>query len=368
MKGHIAALCAAVFVWSFMGLSAQATSTDCAPTAACDGPDMPAITGQYRDLLAQLPPGEQLGVMHSQQAWVSTRARCRADAACLQSADNNEAARLASLQANLHRYRHVPVQLAAVLRFRQTGQCDHCNLADADLSHIAPAGNVIGPEELCSIAARANGEFDNAHLDHSDFTTCQTKRDSRLASLSFDGARMRWANLSDSVFGVVSFRGADLSGARLNGAILFRVDMTRADLRRATLIGARSEREAMHGFGSSFANANMRNASLGGAQLYADFEGADLQGADLTGAQLSGFTVGARNASADARAYFPGRLNDNGDPVPPPRFHGKVNLTDADLSGGSFFGQTAMTPGGFSGAILCRTLLPDGNLSDRDCR
>lgn len=368
MTWRIVALCAAVFVWSAIGVPANAAGPDCGTASGCNGSDKPAIAAQYRDALTALPPDEQLGVMHSRQAWQRARVACGADTACVRRTDDNEAARLTSLQANLRRYGHEPAKLAAVLRFRQTGQCDHCNLVDADLSYIAPAQNFIGPVELCSIAARADGNLDGGHLDHADFTTCQTKRDSRLASLSFDGARLRWADLSDSVFGGVSFRGADLSGAKLNGAILFRVDMTSADLRRSTLIGAKSMREAMHGSGSSFANANMRNASLGGAQLYADFEGADLQGADLTGAHLSGFTVGGRDVSADARAYFPGRLDDNGDPAPPPRFGGKVNLTDADLSGGSFFGQTAMTPGGFSGAILCRTLLPDGNLSDRDCR
>jgi uncharacterized protein YjbI with pentapeptide repeats len=254
------------------------------------------------------------------------------------------------------------------LRFRQSGICDHCDLSEADLSHIAPVNNFIEPAELCSIAARAEGNFDGAHLDHADFTTCESKRDSRLSSISFAGTNLRWADLTNSIFRVADFHGANLAGAKLRGATLFRVDMTGADLRRAILIGAKSPAEAMHGFGSSFANANMRNASLGGAKLYADFEGADLQGADLTGAELSGFTVGGRGANPDARHYTPAVKNADGKSAPRPRFHGKVNLTDADLSDGSFFGQTHMTRGGFSGAILCRTLLPDGTLSDRDCR
>lgn len=378
MKWGVAALYVAVFVVLSASVPANAASVDCSTAAAadeiaiCNDPDLSrrdeAMAAQTRVLMARLPVEAQAGVLHSEQAWLRGRAACGGDVACLQSSYDGEAARLESLQVDLQAFGYDQARLAAVLRFRQTGQCDHCDLAEADLSYIAPAANVVGPQELCSITARAEGSFDGAHLDHGDFTTCQSKRDSRLASLSFDGARLRGTDLSESVFGVVSFRSAELAGAKFNGAILFRVDMTGANLRRATFIGAKSEREAMHGFGSSFANANMQSTSLGGAELYADFEGADLTGADLTGAHLSGFVVGGRNASPDARAYFPGRLDDNGHPAPPPRFGGKVNLTDAVLSGGSFFGQTSMARGGFSGAILCRTLLPDGNLSDRDCR
>ncbi len=118
---------------------------------------------------------------------------------------------------------------------------------------------------------------------------------------------------------------------------------------------------------TSFANADLKSANLGNARLYGDFEGADLTGATLAGAVIGGYAAGARHADPGAQVYRPGQTDDEGHVARPARFHGRVNLTDADLSGAVFFGQTHMTRGGFSGAILCRTLLPDGALSDRDC-
>lgn len=356
--------------------TAQAAATDCsgmpgpAAVAPCVDGESSASDGTlslYRETLATAPADSRDGLLHARRAWQGRRALCRDDAACLQGADADELGRLTSLQADLRAAARDPSQLAAILRFRQTGQCESCNLPSAVLSHMQPARNVVAADERCSIDAVARGDFGGAKLVQADLETCASDPGSRLASLDWDRVRMRWADLRGIRFGGASLRGADLSGANLTDATLTGVDFSGANLSQATLIGAISPAARQDRPGASFANADMKSANLGNARLYGDFEGADLTGATLAGAVIDGYAAGAREAHDDARVYRPGQAGGDGHRAPPVRFHGRVNLTDADLSGAVFFGQTHMTRGGFSGAILCRTLLPDGALSDRDC-
>jgi hypothetical protein len=103
-------------------------------------------------------------------------------------------------------------------------------------------------------------------------------------------------NAQDSVFGPITYLGADLKDARLEAAKLRRVDLRAADLRSAKLQGA-----------------DLRGADLRGARL----DGAELQGADLRDARLQGASLrGAKLAHVDLS---------------------RANLAVADLRGVDFF-------------------------------
>ncbi len=232
----------AVFVFCLPSI-AQAASFDCdaavaADTAAiCAHPALSARDDQAAALaradLAAAPAAERDGLTHSRRAWLRARARCQGDLDCLKRGYDAEIGRLTSLEADLATAAHDPGRLAAILRFRQSAQCASCNLSSAVLSYMQPARNVVSDEERCTIHARARGDFGGAKLDHADLTTCAADPQSRLASLDWDGVRMRWADLRGITFGVASLRGADLSGADLTGAVLAGVDLTGATLRRA---------------------------------------------------------------------------------------------------------------------------------------
>jgi uncharacterized protein YjbI with pentapeptide repeats len=118
-------------------------------------------------------------------------------------------------------------------------------------------------------------------------------------------ADLTGANLTVADPGAEAPLGADLTGADLTGAILRGVNLFRAELAGADLTGA-----------------DLREANLS----FANLSGASLRSADLTGAPLSGAVLDG------------------------------ADLTGANLSGTNL-----------RGAHLCRTTLPDGSISNRDC-
>lgn len=240
--------------------------------------------------------------------------------------------------------------------FLRTGQCVQCDLSGADLNGIRVADGVTD-DNLCTLNGIATGTFNGAQMAGADFTTCETKQDSRLSTMTWNGASLKEVDFSGARLGGNSFRDADLSGANLGNSTLYRVDLSGANLSHALLGGARSQRAQMSGAGSNFANADFTGASLKGAQLFGDFQGADFSDADLQGADISGFAAGARGADGETQLH-----------TGPANFDGRVNLSGANLRNGSFFGQKIMSGGGFAGAILCRTTLPDGEVSNRDCQ
>jgi uncharacterized protein YjbI with pentapeptide repeats len=115
----------------------------------------------------------------------------------------------------------------------------------------------------------------------------------------------------------------------------------------------------MNGICSDFSGADFTGAVLSKARLCGNFSGANFAGAHLRGASISGQAAHARDDNEAAGV-------DPDDPSSP--FDGKVNLTGADLKGATMFSETKLTPRGFAFAILCRTVMPDGAVSDRDCR
>jgi uncharacterized protein YjbI with pentapeptide repeats len=154
--------------------------------------------------------------------------------------------------------------------------------------------------------------------------------------LNLSGANLSGADLSRTDLRDANLSGANLSGADLSGTDLRDANLSRADLRDANLRGT-----------------NLSGADIGFAFLIgADFCSATLSGTDLT----HSFLIGAKLNGAHLRcAYLEG-----------------VDLSGADLSG-AYFGDTdisltrGLTEEQLEGAKLCRTLLPDGIYSQRDC-
>ena len=123
----------------------------------------------------------------------------------------------------------------------------------------------------------------------------------------------------------------ELSGANLSGANLWYSDLTSASLYRVNLKGADLSFAHLSGANLWFANltsANLWNTDLSGANLWF----ADLTSADLNGANLNG-----------------------------------ANLTEANLSGVDLRKAQGLTDKQLESAILCRTTLLDGTVSNRNC-
>ena len=111
------------------------------------------------------------------------------------------------------------------------------------------------------------------------------KRRAAFDPLVLQNKRLRFANLSRTLFFNVDLTGADLRGATLDGAF-----MQQAQLNRAQLQGARLERAQLQG--ASLNGAELQGASLDRAQLQgALLNRVQLQGASLEGAQLQGASL-----------------------------------------------------------------------------
>lgn len=118
------------------------------------------------------------------------------------------------------------------------------------------------------------------------------------------------------------------------------VDLTSADLSQAEI--SRANLWEANLAGVNLRGADIRNASLGYANLQADLTGANLSGSDLEKANL----VGARLNGANLIGIY----------------MKETNFYSADLRGATLgFSPT------FENALFCRTIMPDGTNSDRDC-
>lgn len=139
-----------------------------------------------------------------------------------------------------------------------------------------------------------------------------------LSRLGGDGQRkapivrlLREAKLIMKEVPIIKLDGANLSRADLRGEFLIGVDLSWANL----------------------SYANLQETELGGANLTkANLKGANLESVNLTNANLSGTDLSGVNLS-------------------------RANLRDADLSGAKNLIQ----------AKFCRTTLPNGTVSNRDC-
>jgi uncharacterized protein YjbI with pentapeptide repeats len=217
----------------------------------------------------------------------------------------------------IHRYGQSQDALEQTLEFHPCGQREKANFEVSRLNRI------IGYSEC--VEAGAFNRFIGRFLSYAD-----------LSEADLNGADLSHVNLSEADLSHVNLNGADLSGADLSGADLRDAELSHANLSKANLSRA------------DFDFSGLRRADLSEADLNgADFGHTDLNGADLNGANLRG-----------------------------------ANLRDADL-GHTDLGHTDLSGADFSGAnlrgaevhleqldqsTLCETALPDGTVSNRDCK
>ncbi|KXF77236.1 hypothetical protein ATN84_07470 [Paramesorhizobium deserti] len=347
-------------------MPASAASFDCARASApdekavCANGDLSSadanIAYNYETLLRLLKGDERQKAVDAQRAWLKARADCGGDISCLKALYDKQKNRLnAELTAT---QKHVAMEL-----FRQTGQCFGCNFPGENFSGIKPAQTADNGLVNCTANAVVNGTFDGSRIDHANFVTCQTKYDSALASMSWNNASLRNVDFTGTNLGGNSMDYADLTGANLTDASLYEISMHGTILKGAKLVRVRSDPASMSGACSDFGQADFTDADLEKAEICGVFIGANFTGANLRNANITGYAVGVRPTDATEDAYGPPR------PVPQDTpFGGKINLTGANLTGASIFTETTLKSGGYGFAILCRTTLPDGKISNRDCK
>ncbi len=141
-----------------------------------------------------------------------------------------------------------------------------------------------------------------------------------LERANLNGIDLENANLEGANLNGANLNGANLNGANLNGANLLVTNFNGANLESANFNGANLN-------GANLKGANLKHANFNGANLNgADLENANLKGANLKGANLSGTILW----NVDLR-------------------HTKLN--DSDLEK----------------AFLCKTKIPNGNVSNKNC-
>lgn len=149
--------------------------------------------------------------------------------------------------------------------------------------------------------------------------------DNFIRQQTFDRADFTAASVVDSYFLESTAIGAIFVGADLTDVGVEDTMMRDADFTGAILVNI------------NIKNSDFRGASFTGADLTgARITGAVMSGADFTGALLAGAVID-RTGITDA------------------------NFTDADLTGAEFI-RVSLSP-----AILCRTTMPDGQVSNEDC-
>ncbi len=215
-------------------------------------------------------------------------------------------------------------------------------------------------------AAQASLVSSRAPLDP-NAKRCLADPANACSNRTFVDLRLPGSRLIDADFSASSLRGANLIGARLVNADLRRANLnprsdrsrrnptilSRAVLRGADLSGASLHHAVLQG--ASLRNARLSNARLNGAIA----TGADFRGADLRRARL-GRTIldraDLRNADLDNATLRHTRLE-------------RANLRGASLAGATLYGVTLLGARGVNlhGVRICRTVLPSGRISDRDC-
>jgi uncharacterized protein YjbI with pentapeptide repeats len=216
---------------------------------------------------------------------------------------------------------------------------------------------------------RWDGIEDAQHLIEADLRGADLRRrDLRYKPIL--GAKLSFANLSGANLGVADLSNADLSNAILAGANLEDVTLYDANLTDADLTGANLQR--VHGNRANLYGAHLRNADLRDSTFLqsnmqtANLEQANFQGADLSQAIIASARARkARFVSANlSRAIL--NWSDFTD----------ADMTNAILRGGSmkntdFTGATLLgadaIPAALEEAVLCRTTLPDGSITYKNC-
>ena len=173
-----------------------------------------------------------------------------------------------------------------------------------------------------------------------DLARCEFPRLTVIADKDLTGANLASAKFGGVEFRQVRFVNANMPGVRGALSSFTECDLSDASLMSAWLVGSRWD-------GSRFDRATLVNAEIGGAVMQgvslvgATLDGANLENARIVSADLTGASL--RDASLVDILVL------------------SADLTDADLTGASL----ALTD--LAGAILCRTVMPDGAISNRNC-
>lgn len=164
---------------------------------------------------------------------------------------------------------------------------------------------------------------------------------SNVTEANFTDTDLRNADLSDVIAYDAIFHGADLRGAKLD----------RLCMRGATWTDAKLDPHW----------SEMVELLAEGYQITTDLAGRDLSGVCLNGYELKGLNLSEANFSNAqlARTIF------TGSNLQEVKFTdarmGGTYLVDANLKGATVTKEQLDT------ALLCRTTLPDGQISNRDC-
>lgn len=179
---------------------------------------------------------------------------------------------------------------------------------------------------------------------------------------NFDTLDLEGANLENAKLRFLSAKKINLKNANLRFADISNNYWDEADFSGATLHRAKLSRSTMRGanFEKSFSGALQL---LGGDFTNASFKDAEMDGVDMRAANFTG-------------ANFENAIIDSDGPYDPRYL--AANFTDANFKG-AVISLTEMTIGDNSPSgekvskssikniILCRTIMPDGTIHNRDC-
>lgn len=205
-----------------------------------------------------------------------------------------------------------------VRQLLDTRACVRCDLTGTDLS---------------------NADLENANLEGANLAGAN------LSEANLEGSYLVGANLENAVLA-----GANLKGARLTAVRLIGADLSEASLQDANLQAA------------DLQNVNLSRAEVSGANLeQANLANATLEGADLSdvttvrefvpflGIQRYKFFTNLRAANLTGANLINANFED-------------VRLYNADLSNATL-GEVDL-----SDTRLCGATMPDGSVSDQDCK
>lgn len=182
----------------------------------------------------------------------------------------------------------------------QTTTFDHANMDGAVIKEAEFGKRGSGGSSFY------NTSLEGAILDEMNCILCQMLRAHMhrvsIIKCDFEGAFLRWANLTSAKLSEVSLQGADLQGATLRWAVLTSVQLQAANLMAANLVQAFFEPGSL----GSLAGADLRGAVAMGATFdgcsmafvdmqWADFTQASFVRANLTGADLSNTVLARTN-------------------------------------------------------------------------
>lgn len=257
--------------------------------------------------------------------------------------------------------------LSSIKFFKQKLQCLGCDLSNVNLSHYDPAGLLQTPNSVKNCAmdiALPGADLSRVEMDRAKFIACGqagNETATPFRKIDFSNANLNGANLSHSTFYAVDFQNADFSRANLGYTKLSLSNFAKANFTNVDFSYAQSRKAASQDWGANFKQANFSGANLNDASLYGYFQGANFTGADLTGAVLNS-TVDAVPTVTRPKKIQSADL-----------WKG-VNFTDANLQGAYLLNDRADShdpkkaqKADLSKAILCRTKMPDGSLSNRNC-